>query len=215
MMKHESGFIKTAQAIVTEGQNMQSQIDKTMSSQSGSGKSMPAGRAGTSPKPVKGKVIPLRQEDIDSGGGGVKKRRFMIVLGVVLSAVMGLIITRSMGITFAGGQKPKKADGRVEMNNIDNDSASIVIWKVPEKISNGVRDITKSVEKEPELPEPGDLPQLSVRGIVVFNNSNKSAIVGDMIVKEGDTVKGVKIYEITTDSVVFEKDGVRWSRGVE
>jgi type II secretory pathway component PulC len=65
------------------------------------------------------------------------------------------------------------------------------------------------------LPAPEDLPQLSVRGIVVFNNNSKSAIVGDMIVKEGDTVKGVKIYEITTDSVVFEKDGVRWLRGVE
>jgi len=214
-MKHESGFKKTGQAVITEGHNLQSQIDQTMSSQSGSGKSMPAGRTGTSPKPAKGKVIPLRQEDIDLSGGGAKKRRLMIGLVVVLSIVMGLIITRSMGITFSGGQKPKKADSRLEMKNIDNDSASMVTWKVPDKISNSVRDITKSMKKEPELSEPEDLPQLSVRGIVVYNNNSKSAIVGDMIVKVGDTVKGVKIYKITADSVVFEKDGVRWSKGAE
>jgi len=214
-MKHESGFKKTGQTVITEGHNLQSQIDQTMSQQSGSGKSMSVGRAGTSPKPAKGKVIPLRQEDIDLSGGGAKKRCLMIVLVVVLCGVLGLIITRSMGITFADGQKPKKADSRVEMKNIDNDSASMVIWKVPDKISNSVRDITKSMIKEPELPEPEDLPQLSVRGIVVYNNNSKSAIVGDMIVKVGDTVKGVKIYNITADSVVFEKDGVRWSKGVE
>lgn len=213
-MKHESGFKKTAQAVITEGQNLQSQIDQTMSSQSGSGKIMSAGRTGALPKPAKGKVIPLRQEDIDSGGGDVKKRRFMILLVVVLSAVLGLIIVRSMGIPFAGGQKPQKADSRIE-KNVDNDSPSSVIWKIPEKIGKGVRDITRSIKKEPELAEPGDLPQFAVRGIVVYNNNSKSAIVGDMIVKTGDTVKGVKILKITADSVEFEKDGVRWSKSIE
>lgn len=214
MMKHESGFKKTAQTIVTEGQNMRSQIDKTMSPQSGSGKIMPAGRGRISPKPVKGKVIPLRQEDIDSGGGNVKKRRFMILLAVVLSAVLGLIITRSMGITFADGKVPKKADSSIEVN-VENDSQYTSIWKVPEKISNRVRDITRSIKNETESPESSGLSQLTVRGIVVYNNNSKSAIVGDMIVRVGDTVKGVKICTITSNSVEFEKDGVRWTRSIE
>lgn len=213
-MKHESGFKKTGQAIVTEGQNPQSQVGKTMSSQNCSGKSMQTEQAGTSPKPAKGKVIPLRQEDIDSGEGGAKKRRLMIGLIIVLSGVLGLIIVRSMGITFSGDQKPKKADSRVEMNDGSVLPPS-AIWKVPDKISNSVRDVTKSMKKEPELPDPEDLPQFAVRGIVVYDNNSKSAIVGNMIVKVGDTVKGVKIYKITTDSVEFEKDGVRWSKSIE
>lgn len=213
-MKHESGFKKTAQNVVNEGQNIQCQIDKTMFPQNASGKSMTPGRAGTSPNPMKGKVIPLRQEDIDSDGKVVKKRRFMVVLVVVLTAVLGLIITRSTGIIFAGGKEPNKADSRKEMN-VDNDSAAGSIWKVPEKISKRVRDITRSIKNEPESSEPAEFPQLAVRGIVVYNNHSKSAIVGDMIVRVGDTVKGVKICTITADSVEFEKAGVRWTKKIE
>ncbi len=42
-----------------------------------------------------------------------------------------------------------------------------------------------------------------------------SAIIGYDIVHEGDTIRGVKVVKIYRDKVEFEKDGERWTQGVQ
>lgn len=42
-----------------------------------------------------------------------------------------------------------------------------------------------------------------------------SAIVGIKIVHAGDTIDGVKVVEISRGRVEFEKDGERWTQGIQ
>ena len=56
--------------------------------------------------------------------------------------------------------------------------------------------------------------QMIVKGIV-YSRDNPSAIVDGEIVREGQTVNGVKIVAISKDSVEFEKDGRRWTQHVQ
>jgi len=164
-------------------------------------------------KPVKRKVIPLRQEEINLSDGEAKRKRLMMGLVLVLGIVLGFILLRPSGNESNTGMPDNT--GNSSNKNVISESEVAGIWKVPEKISGSVRDITKSSKSKSEYAVPSDLPRLKVRGIVVYTDDNKSAIIEDMIVKIGDVIKGVKVYKITSDSVVFEKDGVRWTEYVE
>lgn len=56
------------------------------------------------------------------------------------------------------------------------------------------------------------------KGIVtgIFYSQNKTAaVVGGQIVKEGDTVNGVKVLRIRPDTVEFERDDKVWSQKIE
>ena len=55
--------------------------------------------------------------------------------------------------------------------------------------------------------------QLMVKGIV-FSQNKPSAIIGDRIVFEGNTVGGALIRKINKDSVEFERDGKTWTQQV-
>jgi len=61
--------------------------------------------------------------------------------------------------------------------------------------------------------------ETSVRGSVVtgitYAEEEPSAVVGYDIVHEGDTIRGVKVVKIYRDKVEFEKDGERWTQGVQ
>jgi len=196
-MKQESGFKEADQ--ISQAVLPESSLDKGVTA------------AGV--KPSKPKVIPLRQEDIDLSNGDVKRKRFMIGIVVVLSIVLATIITRSIKTGSAVVNGPQTTDSSTEQ--AVGDLSAGPVWELPQKISFAVRDVTNSKSEKTEVPRPADLPQLSVRGIVVYNDDNKSAIVGDTVVRAGDSVKGVKVIMITADFVVFEKDGFRWSQNVE
>jgi hypothetical protein len=58
---------------------------------------------------------------------------------------------------------------------------------------------------------------LSKAGVItgITYNENKSfAIIGTNIVSEGETIDGIKIIKINKDTVEFEKDGKRWTQGL-
>lgn len=61
-------------------------------------------------------------------------------------------------------------------------------------------------------PEPG-----AVTGILYTpeNSSiNSSAIIDGQVIKEGDTIYGVKVVKIHRTKVEFEKNRKRWQQGV-
>jgi hypothetical protein len=213
MMKRESGFRKIGESMVAEGYKLDAQVGGSMTPKDNLGKSILAHGGIKKAGPAKGKVIPLRQEDIKSLDGSGTRKRVMVGLVIIMSVVLALILVRPTGL-LSGGEKNPQKTGVIAPSEVKKDTPASVIWKVPGAIGKGVRDITGSFGKKSELPKPPELPQLVVSGIVVYNNKKMSAIIGDEIVKVGDVVKGVKIYSITFDSVVFEMDGVRWAKKV-
>ena len=219
MMKQESGYKKTGQSMIADGHKLDGQVGESMTPEICLSKSISATGCVNKSKPGKGKVIPLRQEDIGSLDGSAKRKRVMIGLVVLMSIVLALIIIRPTGMPFGKVEKPQNTDGFVA-GKVEKGSSVPIAWKVPGAIGNDVRDITGSFSeknellKPVELPKPAELPQIMVSGIVVYNNNRMSAIIGDELVKVGDVVKGAKVYTITSDSVVFEINGVRWSKTV-
>jgi len=215
MMKNESGF-KNEQDIIGQGGGLQSGQKMPMPSQNAPSKPSPPISQPKSLKGGKGKVIPVKQEDLDLVGGGKGRKKLMSVLVVVLGIVFVLIISRSMGIGFGGGKDKPKTSNTESSKQTDGDSMPVINWKTPAMITEVVRDVTNKVTGRSDSGGRGESSEeLTVTGIVVYNDNKKSAIIGDSIVKEGDSIEGVKIHRITKDTVTFEKDGKRWSATIE
>ena len=54
---------------------------------------------------------------------------------------------------------------------------------------------------------------LLVKGIL-YSEDNPAAIIGILIVHEGDSVYGATVVKIERDSVIFEKNGKKWQQPV-
>jgi len=55
---------------------------------------------------------------------------------------------------------------------------------------------------------------LAITGIL-YSEDNPSAIIGGAIVREGDMIDDVKVVKIHKNSVEFEKNGEKWTRGTQ
>ncbi len=219
-MKQESGYNKTDYSIIADDK-WQDGVEQTMTPDclpgEVSGDVSDVGidtgvNVALASSRGKVKVIPLRQEDVyaDQVGGG--RKRMMIGFVVALSIVLGFIIMRSSGFSVGGQPDLSVTDGQAE-SKAGAVTEAAINWKIPGLIKDA-RDITRPVEI-PELPQVPQSSDISVSGIIAYSNDNISAMIGDRLVKAGDVVEGVVVYKITEDSVVFEKDGVRWVRKVE
>ena len=58
------------------------------------------------------------------------------------------------------------------------------------------------------------IPKTGVITGITYNENKSFAIIGTKIVGEGDTIDGVKIVKINKETVEFEKDGKRWTQGM-
>jgi hypothetical protein len=215
-MKEESGFQKIGHTIISEGKSQEDETRQSIipaaaqdASKAKASVSKPGvGKARVS-KSGKPKVIPLRQEDIEAGTVSAGRNRMMWVLVVVLGAAMGFVVMRSMKTSKLRRQR-RTAAGMLAIKNETAATQTPIMWKVPKEIGDSVRDVTGSAVVDFKLPKKDKLPDILVSGIVVYSDENKSAIIGDRIVKVGDVIDGVIVHEITNDSVVFEKDEIRW-----
>ena len=61
-------------------------------------------------------------------------------------------------------------------------------------------------------PEPGvpATEQIILTGILYFE-SEPMAVIGSKVVRQGDTIHGIKVIKIYKDKVEFEKDDRRWT----
>ena len=66
--------------------------------------------------------------------------------------------------------------------------------------------------KPPEKPDP--LKDLVVKGIV-HSADRPAALIGDIMVHEGEKVLGCTVLKISRSSVDFEKDGKKWTQQVQ
>ncbi len=50
---------------------------------------------------------------------------------------------------------------------------------------------------------------------IIYSEDKPSAVIGNQIVHEGDTLRGINVVKIYKDKVEFEKNGKRWTQAVE
>jgi len=151
------------------------------------------------------KVVALSQEDIDNEQNGPGRNRLMIIMVFVLSAVLGVILMRSMGFSFSGGQS-NADDAAITQESVGAGGDVKIDWDIPNPIAASVEDFGAG--------GMGKSSNISVRGII-YSRDYKSAIIGKDIVGVGDEVMGAKIISITRSSVEFSKNGVSWKQSVE
>ena len=89
-------------------------------------------------------------------------------------------------------------------------------WEIPEPYPTTLRDPMRLVPVE--IPQTAQTEtrktiKLIVKGIL-YSEDNPSAVIGNQIVHEGETVRGVSVIKISKDSVEFEMNGKRWTQKV-
>ncbi len=89
-------------------------------------------------------------------------------------------------------------------------------WEVPAPYPTTLRDPMRLVPVEtPQTAqtETRKTIKLIVKGIL-YSEDNPSAVIGNSIVHEGETIRGVSVIKISTDSVEFEMNGKKWTQKV-
>ncbi len=89
-------------------------------------------------------------------------------------------------------------------------------WEIPEPYPTTLRDPMRLVPVEipqTEQTETRKTIKLIVKGIL-YSEDNPSAVIGNSIVHEGETIWGVSVIKISKDSVEFEMNGKRWTQKV-
>ncbi len=89
-------------------------------------------------------------------------------------------------------------------------------WEVPAPYPTTLRDPMRLVPVETaqtSQTETRKTIKLIVKGIL-YSEGNPSAVIGNSIVHEGETIRGVSIIKISIDSVEFEMNGKRWTQKV-
>lgn len=83
-------------------------------------------------------------------------------------------------------------------------------WQIPELYPAALRDPMRFGSVTTRTETGG----LIVKGIV-YSEGNPSAVIGNQIVHEGDTVLDVAIIKINENSVEFEANGKKWTQKVQ
>ena len=86
-------------------------------------------------------------------------------------------------------------------------------WDIPEPYPTTLRDPMRLVPVATALNETGKTIKLIVKGIL-YTEDNPSAVIGNSIVHQGETIRGVSVIKISQDSVEFEMNGKRWTQKV-
>ena len=89
-------------------------------------------------------------------------------------------------------------------------------WEIPPPYPTTLRDPMRLVPVETAQTgqtETIKTIKLIVKGIL-YSEDNPSAVIGNSIVHEGETIRGVSVIKISTDSVEFEMNGKRWTQKV-
>jgi hypothetical protein len=72
---------------------------------------------------------------------------------------------------------------------------------------------TEANSPEPELTKAEPASPATPGLILAIAYSDKPAVlIGDALLSEGDTIRGVKVIKINRETVEFEKNGSRWTQ---
>ncbi len=147
------------------------------------------------------------------------RRKIMFVLTPLLFIIMVIVVTNALT------SKPSKRKGRDRSNRITSIQADTkqvsakIEWQSPPLYPDTIRDPMVIPGLPGYKPNPldrqgtaasflnpdGTVANIEIKSIFHYGKDNRSIVIGDEILYEGDTVRGAKILKINKDSVEFEK----------
>lgn len=152
----------------------------------------------------------------ETNSAGSRQKTMTILVGILSVVFLAVMVISFGGIgqttSKAAASTPPAADVVEPVKRVDPES-----WAFPEPLPAQMRN--PMVIPKPQALVLNDetiekTKELAVRGIV-YSTEKPSAIIGDLVMVEGQTISGVKVISITRETVEFEKDGKRWTQGVQ
>lgn len=175
----------------------------------------PKAAAAAEPSLLKKKRSPATKKSRTADTDAARRQKKMTLMVGVLSVVfIGVMVVSFGGIGQSSATPAVKDDvpAAAPVSRFDPDS-----WVFPEPLPAQMRN-PLVIPKPQTLPEDPlavtQSAQLAVRGIV-HSDIKPTAIIGDQVAVEGQTLYGVTVVKITRDAVEFEKDGNRWTQRVQ
>lgn len=130
------------------------------------------------------------------------KKEFKIsIIIVAVSFIIALLILNSRAPSFSTGIEKSIAEYPLpEITFTSRTSFSysslVTLFEISKKV---VKDTAKPVYKLPEIQET-PLPLLSF----IYEGRQRYAIIGDIIVREGDTINGYQVKSIFKDRILIK-----------
>jgi hypothetical protein len=158
------------------------------------------------------KISRRRKDKLFAPKAGVNpsRQKTGIILFVLLSTALVIVLARPY---LTSRKNPSTSLMAGKTNTGNSTKANIEIdWPMPTVYSANLRDPMELGSRQQIRAETSD--GLVVRGIVV-SEDRRYAVIGTKTVQEGDVIQDTTIVEIRPNSVVFEKDGKRWTREVQ
>jgi len=186
----------------------------------------PAGEPAGSVKPVDKTPPPAVRKA--AAGAGNRRNKVMVVLSFFLAVLLVFLLMNAFDFHFRGPQTSSAETGG-EVLSATAVVAAVpqpVCWEKPELVPERLRNpmyptSAKSVPgAEPgdpsysETPDISRIPEFAIKGIV-YSEEKASAVIGEDIMHEGDTLQGVTILEIARTYIEFEMNGHRWKQTVQ
>ncbi|HUT28318.1 MAG TPA: hypothetical protein VMX13_00895 [Sedimentisphaerales bacterium] len=184
------------------------------------------------------KAVPIERPQVGiilkSGGGNLLERTYQLVraklfaskategagrkkAAVALAPVLLVVLIVVLGKVLPGPKGGHEVVVNPAFSAAAGGSELQIDWQIPEPYPQTLRDPMQFGSVTRPQPGPdgqeGTDGQLVVTGIV-YSKDNPTAVIGTQIVHINDEISGVTVAEISEDSVVFEKDGKRWTQKV-
>jgi hypothetical protein len=136
-----------------------------------------------------------------------RQRLLAVVLLVLFVALVAVLARNLSGISGRSA-----ANGLADDKVADLPSDVMINWPVPEPYPETLRD-PMSFDRGRSQGRLAGTRRLALTGIL-YSRRKPSAVVDGVIVREGDTVDGVKVVKIYKSSVEFEAAGESWTQKV-
>jgi hypothetical protein len=158
------------------------------------------------------KVPPRKKERLTARRTGVNpaRQKIAVAMVVILSILLVFLLTRPAQKHHS---RPTASQAARQAKAAVLPTANIKIdWPVPRKYPEYLRDpMILSAPKQVKAQAPA---ALVVKGIT-YSEDRRFAVIGTQTVQEGDTIEGATVTKINRNSVEFERDGKRWTQGVQ
>ena len=146
-------------------------------------------------------------------GVSTAKQKATVVMVPLFSIVLIVMLFR--GGVFGTGARHTEASAEDNASGVVTAGVNTKIdWEIPAPYPATLRDPMRLVPAATGQTETGKTIKLIVKGIL-YTEDKPSAVIGNQIVHEGETIRGVSVIKISKDSVEFELNGETWTQKVQ
>ncbi len=140
------------------------------------------------------------------------KQKAMVVMMPLLFIVLIFMLSRG-GVFGTSAGRTEASTEDTAPGVVTAGANTKIDWEIPAPYPTTLRDPMRLVPVEIPQTEISKTIELIVKGIL-YSEDNPSAVIGNQIVHEGETIRGVSVIKISQDSVEFEMNGKRWTQKV-